>query len=334
MYHPQDMATEQSISPFSFLYKGAYDASQICLSATCSGKSTATFSTKKILGNKADLYTSLTLASLHRKQKELNDYYGHMIVDDLGAEKSLWSRLATITVMATLVHTHYVHKLTLSHEIDIAGFNGSASLNVQPILMNSLIQSDDWIAVVRDKVLRYYHLVRPTDPQAWLPIPEIDWGEPYTNVQTPKSKKLLWWQLIAIGLTQWSKARCLEHIPALLRACASLDNRLKVKATDYKLLIKLLKPMQLERYAVSTFGFEYGRTFQNDTYCLLVELVSHGEPTLELICEDYKCSPTTVERIVKANPQWVFIKAGKHKRVAPMPQTEKILDLCGVNDKW
>jgi len=334
MYHQLDTNTtaadghRMSMHPFSLRFL------KVAVRLARSGKSASTFTVKKMLKDDADLYTSLTLASMHRRAKQFRDYYGHLIIDDLGAEKSLWSRTATITTIANLVHEHFIQKLTMSYEIKITNFQGSASLNVQPILMNSLVQGDDWISVVRDKVLRMYHLVRPLKPKRWIPTPEIDWSTPFSKVKTPKSKGQLWWQLIAIGLTQWSHARCLEHIPALLKGCAALDGRLKVKVSDYRLLIKLLKPMQLERYIISTYGFETGRNFQNNIYCLLVELVSHGNPTVEVICEDYKVSPTTVERIVKTCPDWVWLKAGKHKRVMPTKQTIKILETIGANQKW
>lgn len=125
-----------------------------------------------MLKEQSKKYTSLTLAGLKHIAKELTAYGGHIIIDDLGSEKSLWSRTATVTVLANLVHTHYVHKITQGYEIQITDFQGSAALNIQPVLMNSLVQDTDWIAVVRDKVLRYYHLIRPRKPKAYLPTPE------------------------------------------------------------------------------------------------------------------------------------------------------------------
>ena len=137
------------------------------------GKSSATDTVWKMLRERSQRYTSLTLASLHRRAKQFSNFDGHLVIDDLGGEKSLWSRLATITVLANLTHTHYIQKITLTHEIKIENFFGSASLNIQPILINSLVGSEDWIAVVRDKVLRYYHLIRPLKPRQKPPTPEI-----------------------------------------------------------------------------------------------------------------------------------------------------------------
>jgi len=246
----------------------------------------------------------------------------------------MWSRVSTVNVLATIVHTHYVRKITHEAEIVITNFQGSAALNIQPILMQSIVADEDWISVIRDKVIRYYHLIRPKEPKAYMPTPDFNFGAPLTEVRLPLHRGKLWYQLIAIGLTQWSYARCIEHLPALLKATAALDDRTEVEIQDYRLLIKLLKPIQLERYVLSSFGFEHGRAFMNDTYCILVELASHGEPTIQTICEDYKVSPATVERLIQAAQDWCWIKTNSPKRVMPTDQTKNILKIAGVNQKW
>jgi len=298
------------------------------------GKSTATDTVAYLLKDKARKYSSLTLAGLKHLRDELTECNAHIIIDDLGQEKSLWSRISTITVLANLTYTHYVRKITQSYEIEITNFYGSASLNIQPVLMNALVQEQDWIAVVRDKVLRYYHLIRPVKPKRYIQPPSFNWGLPTEAVKPPKHKGKLWYQLIAIGLTQWSYARCLEHIPDYLKALAALDNRTEVTTEDYRLLIKLLQPMQLERYILRSFGLEEGRVFDNNVYCLLVEIASHGNPTVETICEDYKVSPATVLRVAKTAQEWVWVKKNSPTRICPTEQTKQILELCGYKRKW
>lgn len=61
------------------------------------GKSATTDTIKTMLQEKATKYTSLTLAGLHRIADTLTQYAGHLIIDDLGSEKSLWSRTGTLT---------------------------------------------------------------------------------------------------------------------------------------------------------------------------------------------------------------------------------------------
>ena len=298
------------------------------------GKSVTTDSVTLMLGEQAHKYTSLTLAGLKNISKELNQFNGHITIDDLGSEKSEWSRVSTVTVLATLVHTHYVKKVTQGYVLELTNFYGSASLNIQPVLMQSIAGDNDWIAVIRDKVLRYYHLIRPTNPKPMTSVPTVDYTIPLQEVLLTKQKGKLWYQLVATALTQWSYARVLEHLPKLIRACAALDGRTHTTPEDYRLLHKLMKPMQLERYILTSFGFESGRMFDNNTYCILVELASHGHPTIETVCEDYKVSPSTVERLAQSSPEWCWVKSNSPRRLMPTEQTEKILKLVGVNQKW
>ena len=92
--------------------------------------------------------------------------------------------------------------------------------------------------------------------------------------------------------------------------------------------------MQLERYIIMTYGFETGRTFQNNLYCVLVELASHGQPTIPTICEDYKVSPSTVERLIATMKEWCWIKTNSPKRVLPTEDAQVILDLIGAHQRW
>jgi len=298
------------------------------------GKSVSSDSSAKILQERSRRYTSMTLAGLMRVAKEFTEFDGHIVIDDLGAEKSLWSRISTITVLANLVYGHHIHKITHSYDFTINDFRGSVSMNIQPVLLNSLVQDDEWVSVVRDKVIRYYHLIRPTKPKPQPPDINFSWGIPLQDVGLAKYKGKLWYQLVAIGLTQWSYARVQEHLPDLLRACSALDDRRKVNITDYKLLIKLLQPLQLERYLVATYGFEQGRVFDNNLYCLLVEFASFGEPSLMQICEDYKVSPSTSESLIATVPQWCYIKTNSPKHIVPTDKCKEILNLCGANQKW
>lgn len=294
------------------------------------GKSTATNTVSQMLGERRLRFTSLTLAGLVQVKKLFTDSESHVIIDDLGAEKSLWSRISTITTLANLCYGHSIDKVTHAGRVAVENFRGGISLNIQPVLLNSLVQDDDWIAVVRDKVIRYYHLYRPILPKKFLPESKLEWGEPITTITLSEHKGQLWYQLISVGLTQWSYSRVIEHIPDLLKACAALDKRAKVNNADYRLLIKLLQPIQLERYLIETYGFESGRVFNNNFYCILVELATFKQPTIAQISEDYKINPATVENLCKEQQQWCWIKANSQKRVLPTEQTTKIMEACGV----
>jgi len=294
------------------------------------GKSTATECVHKALGDISRKYSSMTLAGLRHLARELSGCTQHLLIDDLGAEKSYWARTSTITVLASLVHTGYVYKITQQYAIEITGFKGSAAINIQPVLMNALVADEDWVAVVRDKTLRYYHLHRPRTPKEYPPAVSVEWGPSTEAVQLKLRKGKLFYQVLAYGLTQWSYARCLEHIPAYLKAAAALDGRTIVDTTDYRVLIKLFKPMALERYILKSFGMESGRLFQGDVFCLLTELATDPAVPIETVCEDYKVSPKTIERVVQDNAEWFWIKENSPKLLMPTDYTKKILNLIGV----
>ncbi len=298
------------------------------------GKSTATEETGYVLGDRCKRYDSLTLSGLCKLRDELTGFTGHVIIDDLGAEKSEWSRTSTVSTLAHLVMQHHVRKITQTTTVEITDFNGSASLNIQPVMMQSIVRDDDWIAVIRDKVLRHYHLLRPIKPQRGLPTIHFNWGINIDSVEEPKETGILWHQLIVYGLSQWSFGRCKTHIPMMLKALAALDDRKKCIKEDYKILGKLMMNMQLERFIIESLGFESGRLFNNNLVCLLVELASWGQPTIETIAEDYKIHPRTVESLAATCGEWCAISSDKPKRLIPTEQTTTILQKIGVNQKW
>ncbi len=294
------------------------------------GKSTATDAVHKALGELSRKYSSLTMAGLRHLARALSGCRQHLLIDDLGAEKSYWARTSTITVLATLVHTGYVYKVTQQYVIEIRDFEGSAAINIQPVLMQALVADEDWVAVVRDKTLRYYHLKRPRIPKEYAPEVSINWGPPTEQVKLKLKRGKLWYQLLAYGLTQWSYARCLEHLPDYLKAAAALDGRQEVTQADYRALIKLLKPMALERYILKSYGMESGRTFLGDVFCLLTELATDPAVPIETVADDYKVSPKTIERVVQDNPEWFWIKQNSPRLLMPTEYTTKILKLIGV----
>jgi len=294
------------------------------------GKSTATDCVHRALGDKSRKYSSMTLAGLRHLARVLSNTQQHLLIDDLGAEKSYWARTSTITVLATLVHTGYVYKVTQQYVIEISGFQGSAAINIQPVLMRSLVAEEDWVAVVRDKTLRYYHLIRPRVPEDKPPNVKIEWGPALSDVNLKLKRGKLWYHLLAYGLVQWSYARCLEHIPDYLKAAAALDGRREVATADYHCLLELFKPMALERYILKSIGMESGRLFLDDVFCLLTELATDPAVPIETVCDDFKVSPKTVERVVQDNPEWFWIKNNSPKLLMPTDYTKAVLRTIGI----
>jgi len=59
----------------------------INISPSGCGKSVSTDAVTGMLGGIAQKYTSLTLAGLKHEMAALNQFNGHMLIDDLGGEK-------------------------------------------------------------------------------------------------------------------------------------------------------------------------------------------------------------------------------------------------------
>ena len=243
-------------------------------------------------------------------------------------------RSSTIEALAHLVDTHRIDKVSQTAQVKIDNFQGSASLNIQPVMMHTLVIEDSWEAVVRDKTIRYYHIFRPMNPKEELPNVTPLWGIPIEQVAKPKHRGKLWYQLTTIGSTQWGHARCEQHIKKLLQAAASLDGRAKVSLRDYRLLIKLLKPMQLERYLLESEELEGACRFNKNACVIFGEFATHGTPTILTIAEDIKRNPDTLEKTIKTLPDYCFIQIGSPSKLMPTENTLKILNTAGVNEKW
>jgi len=298
------------------------------------GKSTVTNALARELGDRSRPYTSLTMVGLQRIEKELNQCDSHIIIDDLGAEKSNWTRVSTLSALSHLAYSHFIDRSTASGRIKIEDFTGGVSLNIQPAAMSALVQSEEWVTMVRDKVLRYYHLFRPIKESLTMPNIDISWGGIIEKVKMPSTRGRLWYSLVDISMLLWGMARTKEHITDLLRSMAVLDGRKAVNNEDMRILHKLLLPAQLEPFIIESYGFETGRVFNQNLYCILTELATFREPSIEQFCVDYKVSYATAKRLIDAEKQWVWVKSNSPSRVLPTDETKGFLEKAGVYEKW
>jgi len=107
------------------------------------GKSTATDLVARIVGDRAWRRDSLTFASLKHHQQKFTNATMHVIVDDAAMDRSIWSRVSTISVLANIVYRGYASKSTHSYTIEIENFSGSAALNIQPAAMQTLVSATE-----------------------------------------------------------------------------------------------------------------------------------------------------------------------------------------------
>jgi len=299
------------------------------------GKSVSSETVADIFPKQVLKYESLTRSSLRHMSKALTGFNGLVVVDDVGAEKTIYSRVATISALAHLVYSHRVSKYTASWYFKIEDFHGSAILNIQPVALDTVINSDDFEAVIRDKTLRYYHFFRPKEPKKIKPKFPLPHNYEIDHVRLKLYKRRLWYDLIRIGLSQWSYARCIEHIPDLLRAVATVDGRNRVEPQDFKLLAKLLKPMQIEPYVFDRSGPEMAIFFNRNLLYLIIEVATHRDKlTAEAMAVDYKMSYRNIQRFIDTVIDWVTIDQNSPQIIKPSDNLKKILEVIGVYDRY
>lgn len=293
------------------------------------GKSTALKMVGDAVGG-AIVIDSVTRSSLGFFQGKLTGYDGLVVVDDVGKIDTAYSRIATITTFAELTYSGFVSKHTITTHVEITGFTGSVMMGIQPVILAQVIGGPEWEANIADKVLRYYHLYRPQEPNR--AVPPIFLGETFPLGEVslgPRIDGL--WRRLAIRMTpQWSDARLAEHLGDLLCACAAIDGRDVVNGSDYRVLDDLLKPASIERYLIQKLSLEEGRIFAGDLLAMLVEMASWPNLTIERICRDYRVTPDVVTRILKGMPEWFQVEATGRGKITCAPKLFEILKLAGA----
>lgn len=250
----------------------------------------------------------LSVAGLVGLKDVLTGFKGVIVVDDIAKTQTSYARITTITTMAELVYSHYCssHLSKLHYEID--NFYGSAIINIQPVLLKSLVQSTEWEASIQDKSLRYYHLRRPLDPNPEPPGIKLAWGEDYDKVEKCTMKGVLAIELERLLEPQWGLSRLREHCLDLLRACAALDSRTSVTQRDYYLLLDVLKPLAIEKLIMDKADLESKRYLHSNKLAVLTEFITYGQFTLKQLARDYKVSETQAYRIMaEMDKEWRIV---------------------------
>jgi len=234
----------------------------------------------------------LSIAGLAVMAGKLTSFRSAIIVDDITTTQTEYARKTTITTLVALCYTHRIQTIMAGQEFSIEDFYGSALVGVQPTILKVLMLLDEWEGSIQDKALRYYHLYRPLKPVKGIPsVARIKQGIDIELVKDfePDAKNKNWRKLFNLGLSQWSKARAMEHMKDMLKAVASLENREDVINEDYAILADLLKPMAFENIVVVKEQLEGERYLNSTLLLLLVEYYTYsGKFSLAQIAQDYQ----------------------------------------------
>lgn len=274
---------------------------------------------------------SVTKAALGKFKDVFSDFHGVVLMDDIAGAGSTYERKETIIAFCQMCYSHFISKHTFSADFEISNFHGAAVMNTQPALLAEVYEYPEWEGIIQEKTLRYYHLYRPTKPNQSKPVLTIEWGGDIDKVHKPRHDFKLYPKLYDIATIQWSDSRALEHLDMLLKAVAALDGRDDVNGVDVALLLKLMRPMTVERHIFKKSGFETGRTMDNNLAAILVEYASWKKTVnIDRIARDYKISPSTVYRLLARVSEWFLQDKVKTKMLIPTKELIKVLREAGV----
>ena len=276
------------------------------------------------------LRDAISVAGLGNLQGELTGFTGALIIDDLSKGGTTYAQIKTVTTLAELVYSHYCARDMADSHYSITDFYGSAIANIQPILLRDVIKSPEWEASMMDKSIRYYHLYRPLNPNPFPPEIQLDFGIDYKLTDIPKLKGKLANSLFYIAESQWGLARMKEHLSDLLRASAALDKRRKVNISDYNLLLKILKPLKLERLVSDKTDLEGERYLNNNQLALLTEFATYGQFTLKQLAKDYQMSQSKCYTIMNKYANDWKVVSKTPTTYAPSEDLRKILREVGI----
>ena len=273
---------------------------------------------------------SITRSSLKQYEKEFRGFTGALLFDDVGKIDTPWSRVQTLVTMAEMVHGHFVSKDSFQLHIEIDDFYGSSILNIQPTVLQEVMEHPTWHSNLADKSIRYYHLKRAVMPTREGLDLDVDWGLDLAEVDDTCQQLALWPDLLEIGLEQWTRARAIEHTGDMLRATAAMGSNPTPSDLDAEVLLDLFKPLTVEMEVMEQQGFGTRAELNVNLLYLLSEFASYRNVTYEIIATDMRMRPRKVATILEGMIDW-YEKIGTNPVVLqPTKRLEQLLERAGI----
>jgi len=296
-----------------------------------SGKTTVMNSVKEQNKEKHLSLSSMTRSGLKQIQKEFYGFKGTLVIEDLGNVDTSYSLLESVKTAIALAYDHGLTKLNSQLHLEIRNFFGGVLTSIQPEIMPTIITSPSWEAVIRDKALRYYHLIRATKVNNTPIVIKADWGKDLDSIRYVRSNNKRFKELMAVFLDQFGLTRAEQHLTDMLKASAALDGREEVNATDLNALLEITRPMRLEKYVIYKEGIAGLKYFKTDDVYTLTEFATYGIVTIAQLMTDWSVSRRTVNRLLQMVDEYWLPNPKNTNELHPSDETKQILKECGYN---
>jgi hypothetical protein len=287
-------------------------ANKCLLVIGCSGtgKSAVMKYVARNVSRKSMLLDSITVNGLKHIQSQLSDKSVSILVDDISKGGTEYSQVQTVVALAELSYSGFLKKYTQSVAIDIENFTGSVIINAQPLMLKRILKAPEFETDVRDKVIRYYHLPRPVNPNVHPPDGRVRYSYNYGSVEIPSEirKNELYHRALENFKYQFTIGRAIQHLDDLLRACATLNEHGKVEVEDLEVVEFLSRNFRLEREIYYKRDLEGPRKLDVNVIPILSIIASYGTRSLEDIMIEFQVRKSRAYEIVKENSVYAQFK--------------------------
>ena len=276
-------------------------------------------------------YDALTLYGLRKLQKMLTNNRVSIFVDDLSKGLTEYSQLSTVLIMAELCYTGFFRKTTANLDLDITGFIGSAIINVQPKLFEKIIKAPEFETDIRDKAVRYYHLVFPVEENLDAPRIPIEWDYDYYDaieIEASIRRLPMYRDALDNFRHEFTKARAREHLEDMLRASAVICGRTKVTKADVWLVRELSRNFRLELEIITKESLEGERILNADTLALLSAINTYRKPSITELCLRFQVKRARMYEILAEQGEYCYLVRNEG-HVVPTERTVEILKEIG-----
>jgi ABC-type dipeptide/oligopeptide/nickel transport system ATPase subunit len=296
-----------------------------------SGKSTVLKLLNKNISRNSYILDTLTIGGLKSLAKKYSLQNISILVDDLSKSLTEYSQIHTLVILAELTYTGYFKRYTSQQEIEIIDYNGSAIVNIQPLLFSKIVTLPEYETDVKDKTIRYYHLILPQTPNRGLPQIDIKTQYGIQNVKLSDSieKHELFENALDNFTIAYSKARALEHLVDLLKAHALLNNRTEVTVEDLYVIETLSKMFRLEQNIFYKESLEGERHLDPNVLPILTLIASKGKFNVKDLMVTFQLKKSLAYEIIMRLEEYVSLVSGQSE-IIPKENTIELLKDSGI----
>ena len=301
-----------------------------------SGKSTAYKWLKKNVKRQIVDLHSVGISTLAKFGNTLQSNPTTILIEDLSVAKTEDMMIKTAFFITHLTYDKRLIRIIMPYPIEIHNFVGSAIINFQPYILEAMFKQREWETDIRDKAIRYYHLYLPLEqfikPPSELPTYRVKYSY-VDEVSFSFDIKSEWLSIYRKALQnfrhEFTEARAREHLNALLKANAILNERNKLTKADLIIIERLSRIFKLELEIFEKEHLEGKRTLNVDLLPILSVLATYSSYPISKLMLHFQVRRSQIYNILNTLSEYV-LTYNSPSRIIPTDYTKQLLKEIGV----